>query len=262
MLMSDLKFGCQTITWGDQQREFLPQVFQATAEAGYAGVEIGFRHIRETPPDELKSLLDQHGLTLVGTHIGGNLQDASQAAGERAVLDEVIAHLKEVGSPRLMYSGLKYDSNRQFQSDLAMLQDAAETCQQAGIKLLYHNHDWEFANDGRIIETLIQQTSIGFCPDIGWVMRGLQSIEGVVPFLNQIADRIGVMHLKDFASVTQTGEQLNTVMLGDGVAPLQDAVAWAKSHRPDLWIVAEQDAANAAPAEVIAANADYVRSLV
>jgi len=260
--MCDLGLACQTITWGDQQRAFLPRVFEASAAAGYAGLEIGFRHIHPTPADQLKALLEQHGLTLAAAHIGGNLQDSAQAAGERAVIDEAIDYLSAIGVERLAYSGLRFESRAQFDRDLAMLQQAAEKCQNAGITLLYHNHDWEFADARWIMNALIERTDVGFCPDVGWVMRGLGSAEAVVPFLDSIASRLGLLHLKDFASVNGEPERLDTVMLGDGVAPLSDAVAWARSHHPSLWLVAEQDTSDAPPEEAIRTNANVVRQML
>jgi len=256
-----LRLGCQTITWGNDQRGFLPRVFEATADAGYEGVEIGFRHIQQTPADELKRMLEAHGLTLLGTHLGGNLEDTSQAAGERAILDDVLDHLETVGATRLMYSGLKHEDDAQFTRDLNMLAQSADKCRKRGVQLLYHNHDWEFADNGRVIEALINDTNVGFCPDIGWVMRGLQSVDNVIPLLERIKDRVGALHLKDFATVEPTETYANTVMLGEGPAPLREAAAWAKRNRPGLWVVAEQDSAEGEPADAIRANAQFLHEL-
>ena len=37
--MNQFKYACQTITFGEGQKEFFPAVFAHVAEAGYAGVE-------------------------------------------------------------------------------------------------------------------------------------------------------------------------------------------------------------------------------
>ena len=262
--MSDtrLRLGCQTITWGNDQQQFLPRMFEATAEAGYQGVEIGFRRIQNTTADQLKHMLEAHNLTLLGTHLGGNLEDTSQAAGERAILDDVLDYLDTVGATRLMYSGLRHESDDQFKRDLNMLAQSAEKCQQRGVQLLYHNHDWEFDDGGRVIETLINDTDIGFCPDIGWVMRGLRSVDRVLPLLDRIKHRIGAIHMKDLATVEPADTHANTVMLGEGPAPLREVAAWAKQHHPGLWLVAEQDRAEGEPADAIRINAQFLHELI
>jgi hypothetical protein len=41
---------CQTITFGDEQNQPFPSIFDAIAAIGYEGVEIGFRHIEPIGP--------------------------------------------------------------------------------------------------------------------------------------------------------------------------------------------------------------------
>ncbi len=253
-----LRIGCQTITWGEDQRERFPEVFRASAEAGYTGLEIGFRHIQETPPTQLAAMLGDCGLELIASHVGGNLEDTGQAAGERKILDVVLDYLNAAGAGLLMYSGLKFEDAGQFQADLESLRVAAGRCQDRGVQLLYHNHDWEFADGGRIMNALLDECGpeLGFCPDIGWVMKGGADAGEL---LRRMGERVGAIHLKDFAS----GEPgLDTVMLGEGIAPLAEAAAWAAEHRPGLWIIAEQDTADAPAREVIQRNADYMKRVV
>lgn len=254
---STLALGCQTITWGDDQKQFLSRVFDATKAAGYEGVEIGFRHIRDTPPATLEQMLAGRGLELIATHIGGNLENTGQAAAERSILDEILTYLSAMGVTRLMYSGLKYEDDEQFRSDLEMLRRSAEACEARGVALLYHNHDWEFHRDGKVLEALINETSVHFCPDVGWVMKGGAD---TVALLDRLGDRVGAIHLKDFA--TSTPGELDTVMLGEGVAPLKEAAEWAAANRPGLWLIAEQDKADEPTERVIERNAAFARSIL
>jgi len=142
-----------------------------------------------------------------------------------------------------------------------MLRESARRCESAGVELLYHNHDWEFADEQRVMQALIEQTAIGFCPDIGWVMRGVGSVAGVKPVLERLGERVGALHMKDFATV-QPDEGLNTVMLGEGVAPLREAAEWAKGLPEDMWLIAEQDQADGTPEEAITTNAHFLQSLI
>jgi len=256
--MSNFRIACQTITWGEGQRNIFPEVFAQVAEAGYTGVEIGFRHIREIPPADLAALLEKNGLVLAASHVGGNLLDTGQADKERGILDEVLDYLEATGSKLLMYSGLRYQSDSQFAADLDMLNSSAELCAARGVSLLYHNHDFEFADGGKAIRGLLDQggDALGFCPDVGWVMKGGAD---VIAFLDEAKDRIGAIHFKDFATKEK---KVDTVVLGEGVAPLAETADWLKSNKSGLWVIAEQDNAAIPPAQAAAENAAYLKKIL
>jgi sugar phosphate isomerase/epimerase len=255
--MSGFKIGCQTITWGENQKEDFPGVFSEIASAGFSGVEIGFRHIRSIPPQDLKKMLDQYEMTLAASHIGGNLLDTAQAEGEHRIIDETLAYLRATETKILMYSGLRYKDDTQFSKDFGMLNLAAEECKKQGIKLLYHNHNWEFADGAVVSKALLNNASdaLGFCPDVGWVMKG-----GVdtIKFLEAAKDKIGAVHFKDFAT---KDPGVDTVLLGDGVAPLKEAAEWVRNNMQGLWIIAEQDKADVPTSEVAVKNATYLKRL-
>lgn len=255
--MPDFRIACQTITWGGDQKERFPEVFAEVAAAGFEAVEIGFRHIREIPPTKLAEMLDKSGLKLVASHMGGNLFDPAQADAERGILDEVLDYLQAMGTGLLMYSGLRFKDEAQLESDIDMLNRAAEACASKGVKLLYHNHDFEFVDDCRAINALRSDTSkaLGFCPDIGWVMKGGMD---VIEFLESIKDRIGAVHFKDFAT---NEHKTDTVCLGDGIVPLAETAEWLKKNNSGLWVIAEQDNAAVPPAKAAKANAAFMKGV-
>lgn len=253
--MSSFPIACQTITWGENQCERFPEVFAEIAAGGFDGVEIGFRHIRAIPPADLREMLGQSNLALAASHVGGNLENTDQASGERKILDEVLAYLEAMGTQNLMYSGLRFADEAQFASDLEMLNRSAAECARRGVRLLYHNHDWEFADGGRVINALLESASdqIGFCPDVGWVMKGGGN---AVEFLQAAKCRIGAVHFKDFAT---RGQGCDTVLLGDGVAPLAEAAEWVKANVEGLWMIAEQDIADVPTAQVAESNGAFLK---
>ncbi len=252
--MSNETFACQTITFGENQKQEFPAVFAAVAEAGYTGVEIGFRHLQDLLPEQVQDLLDRAGLRLAASHVGGNLEDAAQADGERAILETVLDYLAPIGTRLLMYSGLRYESAAQFDRDLAMLNRSAERCRARGVHLLYHNHNWEFADGARVMDGLLERGSeaLGLCPDLGWVHQGGAD---VVSFLDRAKSRIGAVHFKDFAT---RDPGLDTVILGTGCAPLRAAAAWLQANTDGLWMIAEQDKYDGPPAAAAAANAHFL----
>ena len=254
--MSTFPIACQTITWGPEHKMHFPEVFAEVAAAGFTGVEIGFRHIREIPPADLKKMLDRHGLVLAASHVGGNLFDPPQANAERAILDEALDYLQAMGTKLLMYSGLRYRDDAQLASDIATLDRGAEKCRERGVSLLYHNHNWEFVDDGKVIRALIKDGKLGFCPDVGWVMKGGWEI---ADFLDSICGRVGAIHFKDFAT---KGPGCDTVPLGQGVAPLKEAADWIRRNTNGLWVIAEQDNSDIAPAEAAAINAAFLKEVL
>jgi sugar phosphate isomerase/epimerase len=210
------------------------------------------------PPDDLNAMLAEHDLQLVASHVGGNLEDTSQATGERQMMDVVLDYLKAMGTGLLMYSGLTYENPAQFDRDLNQLRRAADLCRQNGVWLLYHNHDWEFADQGHIMNALLEECGpeLGFCPDIGWIVKG-----GANPneMLDRMSERVGAIHLKDVATANPG---LDTVILGEGVVPLDAAVAWAVDNRPGLWLIAEQDEADIPAEQAVERNAQYMRRIL
>lgn len=254
--MSACPIACQCITFGAKLSDRLGQILPAVAAAGYTGAELGFRHVADTPPAELKKLLDANGLKLAAVHLGGNLEDLTQAGQERGLLATVLDYLPATGAKLVMYSGLRHENDGQFARDLAMLNRSADACAMAGMKLLYHNHNWEFAGGGRVIDALLNETTeaMGFCPDVGWVAKAGQD---VIAFLDSVRERVGAMHFKDFATVE---DAVDTVELGTGVAPLADVAAWMNANTPGLWAIAEQDKADRPADQAVAANAEFLRA--
>jgi sugar phosphate isomerase/epimerase len=251
--MEYLRMACQTITWGDGQNRKFPEIFSAVGDAGFQGVEIGWRHLQGTKPENLKRMLDATGLELAATHIGGNLKDTNQAKGEWAVLDGIIDCLHVTGTKLLMFSGLRYNNPEQFEQDLSLLVQVSSRCTEKGIRLLYHNHDWEFSEGHLIFKRLLRE-GISFCPDLGWICKGNGEI---IPVLEQMKTRIGAIHFKDFASLEK---KLDPVLLGTGIVPLKECAKWIRKNMDvPAWVIAEQDFSDLPAAEVAVANGEYLK---
>jgi sugar phosphate isomerase/epimerase len=259
--MPRFNIACQTVTWGDSQETCFPAIFSACRENGYQGVEISFRHLAEVPTDILKGMLAAAGLQLVATHVGENLERPAKVKTEHSVLDRILTQLHETGVSRLIFSGLRYESENQFSQDIAKLNRAAERCAACGVQMLYHNHDWEFQDDALVMTRLLKEGSdqLGLCPDIGWMAKA-----GVDPvtFLAANRTRIGAVHFKDFATLTPG--LVDTVILGQGVVPLRETAAWLQNNwRVPLWIIAEQDQAEegCTSEATCRANAAFLKNL-
>ncbi len=236
-----LKTSLQTITWGDPQHHLFDGIFALAAGNGYRGLEIGFRRLGAVSTDDMRALLDKHDLVINASHIGGNLDNLNQAASERNDLDTILDHLCSLKIPYLLYSGLDDDDNAVLDAAIEALNQTAARCAERGVTLLYHNHDWEFANDRRIWNHLMDAASpaIGYAPDLGWIAKADQDLAAV---LNDLDDRIKVLHFKDFIS-REKGQ--NTSHLGAGIIDFSPAWQWLSDRADrDIWITAEQDNAD------------------
>lgn len=249
---------CQTCVFGDRQAPELAHVIRCVAENGYAGMEMGFRHLQPTPAAAVRDMLAEAKVKLVATHLGGNLEDLAQAQGEKTMLQGATDYLEATGASFVMYSGLRYTDAATFAADLATLNRGADYLASRGFRLLYHNHAWEFANDWQVMNAVLEQTSeaLGLCPDVGWVHKA--GVD-VVPFLERVKPRIGAVHFKEFES--RTPGVLDTTEFGRGIVPLRETATWLQENLPGVWILAEQDKTALTPEQAIAANAEFLKSL-
>lgn len=253
-----IRLGLQTITWGDPQDHLGESIFRVAEEAGYDGVEIGWRRFKKMGGKKLMDLSRRYDIALIASHAGGNLIDLDQADRERQEADEILETLEDVGVTRLNYSGLRYEDGTQFQRDLAALNALAKRSSERGIQLLYHNHDWEFFDGQRIFKALRDETTeeLMFCPDVGWIHKGGADCLEV---LESIRERVGALHYKDFRT-PEPGRQ-DFCCLGNGCVPFGEISRWARNlDRDELWVIAEQDEPVGTPEETVRTNSQFMKT--
>lgn len=253
-----IRIGLQTITWGDPQDPIMDRILDTAAACGYDGVEMGWRRIAPMGAGKLRQMLVDRGLSFIAAHAGGNLEDRAQADDERQQIDVILEGIQTLKGSFLMYSGLRYKSDEQLAQEIASLNAIAGRCAEAGVRLLYHNHDWEFLANGRAFEALLNETvpELGFCPDFGWLAKTGQD---AMSLMEQMRDRIGAVHFKDFRTAAP-GEK-DVCCLGEGEVPLREAAAWIEGLDLDeLWVIAEQDHHNGPAEEAAKRNAEFMKS--
>ena len=178
--MNNYQICCQTITWGDEQHERFSEVFSEVANAGFDGVEIGWRRAEKCEVDTMQSMLAKCRLELVATHVGGNLVDSGQAKGEWFLIDQIINYLTSLKAKYMMFSGLVFRNHEQFEQDFDTLMRVERRCSERGIKLLYHNHNWEFQHGGLVIDRF-ESDDIFCCVDgLPWAI-GKRSTSYEIP---------------------------------------------------------------------------------
>ncbi|SFB43073.1 sugar phosphate isomerase/epimerase family protein [Algoriphagus aquimarinus] len=154
---------------------------QAVADAGYAYVEAANYadgKFYGMAPTEFKAYLESIGLTAKSAHMGMvNMENA----------DQLITDVKAAGieffvipvPPMGMFTAGPEGMGMKGTADelVTIMNTLGEKCTKAGIKLLYHNHDFEFKAmaDGTIIEDLLLEKCnpefVNFQMDLFWVTK-------------------------------------------------------------------------------------------
>jgi sugar phosphate isomerase/epimerase len=152
-----------------------------------------------------------------------------------------------------------------FKRMAAMANAIGESAKKRGLEFAYHNHNVEFRKlqDGETgYEILLKETDPALVKlevDAGWVAAG-----GADPaaLIAANADRVRLVHFKDFSTVTPPINELgpeaggHIVDLGTGVAPLKAAYEAARKAGTEYFIV-DHDPPFHGKTELEAAKVDY-----
>lgn len=176
----------------DLDKDF-EQVIKKVKEYGYDGVELASLHGKE--PEYVKKLLSDTGLTPISAHVplDSMLKDPDGVFGTYAFIGckyVAVPYLPEERRPKKPL----------FDKTLEQMEQLGKKAKEAGLQLLYHNHDFEFVKIGDrlgldvIYETVpagLLQTQIDTC----WVkVAGQDPAE----YIRKYKGRAPVVHLKDF----------------------------------------------------------------
>lgn len=197
-------------------RQFPPlgETLKMLAEIGYAHVE-GYRALLadRASVDALERGLKDNGLTMPSCHIGLEMceDDPTQVAqlAERFGIETAIV-------PYIMLED-RPTTAEGWRAYAARLEAAAQVIAKHGLKLAYHNHDFEFAPlaDGTMPMDLILDAAPGvlFEYDVAWAVRA--GADPMAP-IAQHGSRIAIAHLKDIAAAGEAEEEDGWADVGHG----------------------------------------------
>src|SRR5829696_3716121 len=232
------KISIQLFTLRDQLAIDLEGTLAALAEIGYPRVEhAGF--VGRTV-QEFKAALDAAGIWASSGHV--QIPQPFDAAAWRASLADAqvlgsrfIVHpffginfgTGEVVRDRATWTAFAHDLNR-----------AGRMAREAGLRLGYHNHNWEFFRlaDGsgqRAFDVLVEETDPRYVHlelDLFWAWRGAAD---PVDLFRQTGNRVRQYHVKD---LNQAGS------FEDPGQGLIDFARIFRAHRVDEYIVERDDA--------------------
>lgn len=242
---------------------------------GYDGVE--FAGLYDQDPADIKKMLDEIGLVPVSAHVPfvEMMQDP----------EGVISAYKEIGCHQVVIPYLTEEYRpgaERFQEVIEGAKVLGGVCKKLGMKLAYHNHDFEFTKiDGeyaldilyREVSADLLETQIDTC----WVNVGG---ENPAAYIRKYAGRMHTVHLKDFAG--QKSENMYALIgIDDGEQKKEDdsqefcfrPVGYGKQNFPEIlkaakesgaeWVIVEQDnpSMDKTPMECAKMSIDYLKSL-
>ncbi len=275
--MKKAYIGYQIYSAREEAQKDLLGVLKELAAMGYDGVE--FAGFYGYTADQINAMLKETGLKAISSHAGipATVEEMfASIAFHKAIGCEYIAipYLDEAHRPGSAGFGITIRNIYRF----------GYLCKQAGIQLLYHNHDFEYIQlSGEYgldflydaVDPEILKTELDCC----WVKF---SGNDPAAYIRKYAGRAPVVHLKDYVG-QQDGKQpyalINTDGSGkdDGAGSEETAfefrpVGYGCQNVPSLieagleagakWFIVEQDQwYNRHPLEAAKMSRDYIKSI-
>ena len=225
---------------------------QAVADAGYAYVEAANYEDGKfygMTPAEFKSYVESLGMTVKSAHMGMvNMENA----------DQLIADVKVAGieyfvipvPPMGMFTFGPEGMGMKGTPDelVTIMNTLGEKCTNAGIKLLYHNHDFEFKamEDGTIIEELLLEKCdpkhVNFQMDLFWVNKA--EVDPLTYF-EKYPGRFIAWHVKDM------NDEGNFAPVGTGNIDFKRILAEKEKSGMEFYLVEQDQTFGLDPMEAI-----------
>ncbi|TWR28982.1 sugar phosphate isomerase/epimerase [Mucilaginibacter pallidiroseus] len=248
-------------------RDYLPKdvkgVIAKVAKAGYKEVETygyskqnGFWGLSAK---EFSALLKAHGLTTPSGHYG---MDEFFGTGKTTEFESYIEAAKATGQTYIVIPSLNHEfikSVTDFKSVAAKMNTAAAVCKKHGLKLGYHNHnfEWEKIGGTTFYDTILAETDpklVAMEMDLYWVVRaGYNPID----IFKKHPGRFAMVHVKD---MDKANNELNTE-IGTGKINFKSIVAQSKLAGIKHFIV-EQENFKIDPYKSIAQSSAYLKNVL
>jgi len=217
----------------------LPAVIEAVAKMGYQGVEFAGYYGRTA--EQLRKLLDDHGLVCCGTHTGlGTLTDGN--------FEKTVEFNKTLGNKYLVVPGLPHDkvATRQAVLDTAKLfAELAAKAKPLGMHVGYHAHGGDFKKfDGETVWDLLFSNTgpdVIMQMDVGNCLGG-----GGDPYatLKKFPGRSLTVHLKEHGGKSGA-------VVGEGDVKWDEVFQICETTGKTEWYIVEQESYAAAPLECV-----------
>lgn len=231
----------------------LERRLETVHDAGARAVELV--GTQDVSASELKQLLDRHSIRPVSAHVA--------LADLRGDLDAVVAFHRAIGNsvlvvPYLQEAERPADAEgwRALGRELGAL---AARLEPMGMRLAYHNHDFELVGfDGTTALDLLFEAAgpaLEVELDLAWVAR---TGKDPVVFLDRYQGRVFAVHAKDNAAPGEGAQEGGFAALGQGVLDWS-AILPAAQRAGVEWYIVEHDHPRD-PAAVVRTGVEYLKA--
>ncbi|QDW20548.1 sugar phosphate isomerase/epimerase [Flavobacterium sp. KBS0721] len=255
--MDKKEIGLQLYTLRDELPNDVKSTLEKVAKAGYKTVETYGFSIKDQfwglSPIEVKKILDANNLKAPSGHYNlgsflydGNLEEVKAAIEAAQILKNEYLTVPWVDEP----------FRNDFHKIAVRLNEAGKMCAAAGLKLAYHNHDFEFQKHNGITgyEILLKETDrnlVSFELDLYWVVR---SGNDPIKLFKENPGRFKLWHVKDMDKVNSA---LNTE-IGSGSIDFKTIFKEVKQSGMKHFFVEQENNYNPNAFEAIKTSCDFI----
>jgi sugar phosphate isomerase/epimerase len=227
---------------------------QAVADAGYAYVEsadYAEGKFYGMTPTEFKSVLDSLELKAISAHMGMvTLENADQLIADvkAAGISYFVIPVPPMGmftvDPATNTLGMKGTAAEL----VSIMNTIGEKCHKAGLKLLYHNHDFEFMPlaDGTVIEDVLLEKCnpewVNFQMDLFWVTKANAN---ALTYFEKYPGRFKAWHVKDM------DKEGKFAPVGTGTIDFKSILAQKEKSGMEFYLVEQDQTFGMDPMEAI-----------
>lgn len=241
------------------------ETLQKVADAGYqyieaAGYDNGLFY--GMTPTEFKSYLNSIGLQPKSSHQGSiSYENADQQIADAvaAGFEYIVVPVPPMGMFTYDFENKKMGMNGDSETLINFLSVVGEKAHNAGIKLLYHNHDFEFmANQEGItlVDKILSETNpehVNFQIDLFWAtVAGADPIE----YFAKYPGRFKAFHVKD------RGIDGGMVPVGKGTIDFKSIFSHASHAGLEFFVAEQDDTGDQDPLQAIVESQAGLQSLV
>lgn len=260
--MKNLKVGLQMYSVRQALKADFSGTLAKVKAMGYDYVEMaGGRY--ERTGGQIREELDKAGLSCISVHQSPTFFQNDPR--------DAVDYIKTLGAKNWVIPMWKKDSFEDWEGTLRLFSQILETCEKEGLKLLYHNHDYEIYSG--VLDRLLQELPLSPELDICWVSYG-----GVDPVqvINQYAERLDIVHLKDYCcdalpqipvwQLPQRPEKRSVAgfryrPVGSGVEDWQRILAATENSAARYVVVEQDDSKDRDPLDAAAMSRNYLKGI-
>ena len=201
----------------------ITETFRRVAEIGYRSIEISALAMTPDNVAEIAAASAEHGVAVNATSAPLTAEDGHSLTQDAVGVAEAAVAL---GSPFVrigMFPPAAYENADTIRAAARQANAAAPVLAERGVTLCFHNHAIEFARVGgdRVLDVILDAAPLVQLElDVHWIHRG-----GLDPVrtLRHYADRVALVHLKDYRLALPNPEAYEALRAGDP-GPVREAL--------------------------------------